>query len=1240
MTAAFGALGQGLEPVEARAQELATEQAALRQVATLVASEPAPDQLFAVVAEQVARVFAVSHVTLVRYEPDGSVVVGGFSEGDREPFPMGSLWPLDSPGVIATVRKSGRPARVDYAHMTGEVAAVVRGAGVRFAVAGPIVVERRLWGAMVVFSPRDEPLPEDTEARLTDFTELVATAIANSESRVAIGRLLDEQAALRRVATLVAGGTGAEELFGVVADEVHQLLGAEASAIVRFEDDETVVTVGTHRGPYPAGTRTELDPHFVVGAVRRTRRAARFDTEDPAAADIAAIMRDWGIRSAVASPILVEGELWGAIVVASARSLPQESEARLGDFTELVATAVANTQARQEVTALAEQQAALRRVATVVAQEASHEQVFSTIAREIGELLGLELVRVVRYEGDGTAVVVAGSGMAEDLFPVGSRTRPEVDSAASRVFRTGEPIRIDDYETSSAATTRTVRSAGVRGVVATPIWVEGRLWGSMNAGTTQDKPLPPDTEGRLGEFTELMATAIANAESREARAVLTEEQAALRRVATLAAEAAPPADIFSAVSREVAALFRTELVVVGKFEGDPAELLVVGVGDGSQEPGLGSRWKLDDALASTAVYRTGLAARFDHDSPIADPDVAAIVERFRPVATVAVPIKVEGRPWGAMIVSTPYALLPTDTEERLQRFTDLMATAIANAEARAEVERLAEEQAALRRVATLVARGAQPDEVCLAVSDEVGRLFGTELAAVGRFEPDGRALDVVGAGRIHERWELADFLPATEVFRTGRSARADSSRWESAEGETAERLRSLGVVSTAASPIVVEDALWGVMTVADPEESLPPETEERLEKFTELVATAIANAESREARAVLTEEQAALGRVATLVAEVVPASELFGAVALEVSTLFGAAFAGLARFEGESVLVVGESVAGTFPQAARLDNAKPSASAEVLRTGRSARVDGVDWSEVSGPLGEVSRHLGVASTVACPIVVEGRTWGAVSISSTDGALPPDTEERLEKFSDLVATAIANAEGRSELAASRRRIVAASDDARRRIERDLHDGVQQQLVSLGLELGALKADPATGDAIKEQLDSLTEDVVSVFDALVEIARGIHPAILSQGGLAAALRALARRSAVPVELHAQIEDPLPDEVEVAAYYVVAETLTNSAKHAGASVVHVDVTKDDGTLKLMVRDDGVGGADPRGGSGLVGLEDRVEALGGTITIDSSAGSGTRVVVTLPIAAEPDQEIESFLRPPQEPGSPTSPA
>ena len=236
--------------------------------------------------------------------------------------------------------------------MTGEVADVVRGAGMRSAVASPIVVERRLWGAMVVLTPRHEPLPEDTEARLTDFTELVATAIANAESREARAVLTEEQAALRRVATLVAQGMPADALFSAVCDEVEALAGADGSAVLRFETDGTVTVMGTHAGGHPVGARLEPNPDYIVAEVRRTGRAARFDTDDPAAPGMPEVVRAERIRSGLASPIVVEGELWGAITTASReRPLPAGMERRLADFTELVATAISNLQARAELAA-------------------------------------------------------------------------------------------------------------------------------------------------------------------------------------------------------------------------------------------------------------------------------------------------------------------------------------------------------------------------------------------------------------------------------------------------------------------------------------------------------------------------------------------------------------------------------------------------------------------------------------------------------------------------------------------------------------------------------------------------------------------------------------------------------------------------------------------------------------------------------------------------------------------------
>jgi signal transduction histidine kinase len=240
----------------------------------------------------------------------------------------------------------------------------------------------------------------------------------------------------------------------------------------------------------------------------------------------------------------------------------------------------------------------------------------------------------------------------------------------------------------------------------------------------------------------------------------------------------------------------------------------------------------------------------------------------------------------------------------------------------------------------------------------------------------------------------------------------------------------------------------------------------------------------------------------------------------------------------------------------------------------------------------------------------------IAASIQEQSLPSDTEARLTDFTDLVATAIADAEGRAELAASRARIVATADETRRRIERDLHDGAQQQLVTLMLTLRSLEAAvPPEHQEFRAEVSRMEDGLTSVLTELREMSQGIHPAVLAKGGLAPALKTLARRTTVPVKLDVPVEQRLPEQVEVAAYYVVSEALANAAKHAQASAVHVNLAAMDGAVRLSIRDDGVGGADPERGSGLVGLRDRVEALGGTIEIASSAGSGTSLLVTLPL-------------------------
>jgi PAS domain S-box-containing protein len=369
-------------------------------------------------------------------------------------------------------------------------------------------------------------------------------------------------------------------------------------------------------------------------------------------------------------------------------------------------------------------------------------------------------------------------------------------------------------------------------------------------------------------------------------------------------------------------------------------------------------------------------------------------------------------------------------------------------------------------------------------------------------------------------------------------------------------------------------------------------------------------------------EQAALRRVATLVARGVPPEEVFAAVTEEVGQLLPVDHAGLGRYEPDSTITALAAWSRTGdpfpPVGSRWTLEGKNLSTIVFETGRPARVD--SFADASGALGVAGRESGFRSSVGTPIVVDRRLWGIVIAGSTlEQALPADTEARLASFTELVATAIANAESRAALAASRARIVAAADETRRRIERDLHDGIQQQLVSLMLELrGAQAAVPAQLGELERDLSRIAAGLESVFDELREISRGIHPAILSQGGLGRALRALARRSAVPVELDLRAERRLPEQVEVAAYYAVAEALTNAAKHAHASVVNVELDTLDAVLQLAIRDDGIGGADPAQGSGLVGLSDRIEALGGTLKVASPTGRGTTLLIEIPVESQ----------------------
>jgi signal transduction histidine kinase len=381
--------------------------------------------------------------------------------------------------------------------------------------------------------------------------------------------------------------------------------------------------------------------------------------------------------------------------------------------------------------------------------------------------------------------------------------------------------------------------------------------------------------------------------------------------------------------------------------------------------------------------------------------------------------------------------------------------------------------------------------------------------------------------------------------------------------------------------------------------------------------------EAAEERQRFADEQAALRRLATLVAHGAPAREVFDAVAREMGRILGARHALVGRYEADgTVTSVGTwnegDLKATMPLNSRWPLEEGSVSELVARTRAPGRIDTGDRD---GAFVTTLRERGIVSSVGCPIVVGGSLWGLVVVSSsTSEKLPDDTEQRMRAFAELTAASIANAQSHDDLKASRARVVAAADEARRRIERDLHDGTQQRLISVGLMLHDARASvPAELNDLKDHLSRTAQCVQQALVDLQEISRGLHPAILINDGLRAALKMLARRSTVAVRLNVSLRERLPRSVELAVYYVVSEALANAAKHAHASVAHVDLTAGDSAVRLVIRDDGIGGADLMQGSGLTGLTDRVEAVGGTLTVTSPQGGGTLLLAEIPIGDTP---------------------
>jgi signal transduction histidine kinase len=526
---------------------------------------------------------------------------------------------------------------------------------------------------------------------------------------------------------------------------------------------------------------------------------------------------------------------------------------------------------------------------------------------------------------------------------------------------------------------------------------------------------------------------------------------------------------------------------------------------------------------------------------------------------------------------------------------------------------------ALLRIAALVAGGASSADVFAAVAREVGQVVGLPVVGVWRYEPGQTTATVIGAwgSAAHPfetgiRWPLDDRNVLAEVLSTGRPARIDDST--EIPSTTVGAIRDSGFGAAAGAPIMVAGMVWGAMTAsAAGSAELPDHLEDRLAQFTKLLATAIENTASTDRLARLADEQAALRRVAMLVARGARPAEVFASVANEVTRLLSVDLVNIGRYESNHTVTLVASTAERLAVGTRWPLEETSLAPIVLRTGLPVRTEAYD--RATGQFADDFRQERIRSGVATPIIVEGRLWGLMAASnSREQALPPDTEVRLTSFTELVATAIANTEARTEVAASRARIAAATEEERRRMIRDLHDGAQQRLVHTIITLKlARRAFQSESNDLPALLTEALEHAQRATDELRELVHGILPAVLTHGGLRAGVSALASRMPVPVENGVAV-GRLPPAIESTAYFVVAEALTNVAKHAHARHAEVTARIEHGILAVHVKDDGVGGARADGG-GLIGLADRLAALDGELRIDSPADGGTLIAADIPV-------------------------
>ncbi|QEW03768.1 GAF domain-containing protein [Microbacterium lushaniae] len=782
---------------------------------------------------------------------------------------------------------------------------------------------------------------------------------------------------------------------------------------------------------------------------------------------------------------------------------------------------------REEIRSLVEKERALRDVANLIARAGADVDVIAVIVREASRQVRGLPVTLAQFVGPRQLLVLASP---DGPAAAGTRIVFEADTLPDRVIRTGRPFRVDDYRTQPDA--EMAARFGIVAGVAAPIVVEGRTWGMFFVSSAAG-PLPPETENLLAAFAQLVTASFDSIEARSQLRAVAEHDAAMRSIQH---------DADGGALTDVATRLVEYAAKLGGIE----------------------------HATLTAIGGVEVAA--------ANPVLSMTDSSIRPTQTVTFPVTAQQERVGAFTVETTLPALPSQTTQHLTDLSDVAGRIILAITNRQHLSELIDEHASLRRIAELAAhrapRARPLDDIlaviCRAASEQLG---GQEVTLL-QFESADTIVAVAthggpvptGVRVVHPPGSLSD-----RVARTKKAVRVD----DFDALPSAEIVRRYGIRAGVGVPVFIDDRLWGAFVSTSQIAPLPADTEQRLEGFAQLTWAAIANAEAREILRRLADEQAALRHVAELVARESPLPTVFRAVVKEAARVLDAS----------SAEVVRGHVGG-------------SGGARVVAEVRLQPAAGVHHAEA-------------------PILVNGESWGTLAVDS-DSPSRIDGRDRLKPFADLMAAAIANAEHRAGLTQSRVRVIAAADEARRRLQRDVHDGAQQRLVHTILLLKLARDSAAAGGDVSELLADALAHAEEANRQLRDIVRGILPAALSRNGLAAGIESLAAETPIPVHLTLVIPR-LPPALETTAYFTVAEAITNAVKHAQATQVSVSCALSGNAeeLVLTIEDDGKGGADPSRGTGLTGLRDRIEASCGTIEVVSPAQRGTRIVARIPLDA-----------------------